>query len=159
MLQILCDFFSIFKQFLLERQTRLAAIENAVEKSYFLINILIKCSLFFSDTPTNHHDEQGSHQNCSKRDTIVARESKMEYHYKGEEIPSLFWCSKFYSSQFMEQNLIGQGPIKSRGEPKHMLWALLFLKVCSTEEVHCSMVGWSSAKTLSKWAWYFVMKR
>ena len=46
--------------------------------------------------------------------------------------------------------------IPSGGKPKHLLWALVFLKVYSTEEIHCSIVGWPSAKTFSKWAWFFV---
>ena len=43
-------------------------------------------------------------------------------------------------------------------EPKHLLWALLFLKVYSTIEIHCSIVGWPSAKTFAKWSWYFVKR-
>ena len=31
--------------------------------------------------------------------------------------------------------------IKDGTEPKHLLWALIFLKVYSTEEVHCAIVG------------------
>ena len=40
----------------------------------------------------------------------------------------------------------------------HLLWALVFLKVYSTEEVHCAIVGWPSTKTFRKWSWYFVEK-
>ena len=32
-------------------------------------------------------------------------------------------------------------------KPKHLLWGLVFLKVCSAEEAHCRIVGWPSAKT------------
>lgn len=46
--------------------------------------------------------------------------------------------------------------LKDGAHPKHLLWALVFLKVYSTEEIHCSIVGWPSAKTFSKWAWYFI---
>ena len=42
--------------------------------------------------------------------------------------------------------------------PKHLLWALVFLKVYSTEEVHCAIVGWPSTRTFRKWSWYFVRK-
>ena len=49
------------------------------------------------------------------------------------------------------------GPIEE-GEPKHLLWALIHLKVYSTVEIHCSIVGWPSSKTFSKWAWYFVKR-
>eukprot|EP00536_Pseudo-nitzschia_multiseries_P010654 jgi/Psemu1/26647/gm1.26647_g len=34
--------------------------------------------------------------------------------------------------------------------------ALIHLKVYSTVEIHCSITGWPSAKTFSKWAWYFI---
>ena len=51
-----------------------------------------------------------------------------------------------------------RGPIQSGGEPKHLLWALVHLKVYSTVEIHCSIVGWPSAKTYSKWSWYFVKR-
>ena len=45
--------------------------------------------------------------------------------------------------------------IDSGAEPKHLLWGFLFLKVYSTEHVHCSIVG-TSPKTFRKWSWYFV---
>ena len=50
----------------------------------------------------------------------------------------------------------GEGEIESGGHPKHLLWALIHLKVYSTAEIHCSIVGWPSRKTFSKWAWYFI---
>ena len=49
-----------------------------------------------------------------------------------------------------------QGPIESGGKPKHLLWALVHLKVYSTLEIHCALVAWPSAKTFAKWSWYFV---
>ena len=52
--------------------------------------------------------------------------------------------------------IIAHGEIETGGKPKHLLWALVFLKVYSTEEIHCSIVGWPSAKSFSKWSWYFV---
>ena len=36
-------------------------------------------------------------------------------------------------------------------DPNHLLWALLFLKVYSTEEVHSSLVG-TTVKTFRKWS-------
>ena len=44
----------------------------------------------------------------------------------------------------------------SGSKPKHLLWALVFLKVYSTTMVHCRIVGWPDAKTFRKWSWYFV---
>lgn len=41
---------------------------------------------------------------------------------------------------------------------KYLLYALVFMKVYSTEEVHCSIVDWPSTKTFRKWSWYFVKK-
>jgi hypothetical protein len=56
-------------------------------------------------------------------------------------------------------NKIEQRGIEEPGaKPKHLLWALLFLKVYSTIEIHCSIVGWPSAKSFSKWSWYFVKR-
>ena len=43
-------------------------------------------------------------------------------------------------------------------EPKHLLWALVFMKVYSTEDIHCSIVGWPSVRTFRKWSWYFIRK-
>ena len=40
--------------------------------------------------------------------------------------------------------------------PKHLLWALVFLKVYSTTEVHCRIVGWPDPKTYRKWCWYML---
>lgn len=42
--------------------------------------------------------------------------------------------------------------------PKHLLWALVFLKIYASEEVHCRLVGWTDSDTFRKWSWYFVEK-
>lgn len=39
-------------------------------------------------------------------------------------------------------------------QKKHLLWCLVFLKVYSTEEVHCGLVG-TNPKTFRKWSWEF----
>ena len=52
--------------------------------------------------------------------------------------------------------IVAHGEIESDAHPKHLLWALIHLKVYSTEQIHCSIVGWPSERTFSKWAWYFV---
>jgi len=41
-------------------------------------------------------------------------------------------------------------------EPKHLMWALLFLKVYATEPVHRRLAGCPDEKTFRKWAWYFI---
>ena len=38
-------------------------------------------------------------------------------------------------------------------KPKHLLWALLFLKVYGTETVLISIVGGPTRKTFRKWVW------
>jgi hypothetical protein len=43
-------------------------------------------------------------------------------------------------------------------ERKHLLWALVFLKVYATEEIHCAIAGWPNADTFRKYSWYFVRK-
>ena len=47
-----------------------------------------------------------------------------------------------------------------KGTPQchYLLYALVLLKVYSSEQVHCAMVGWPSVKTFRKWSWYFVKK-
>ena len=47
---------------------------------------------------------------------------------------------------------------EASANPKHLLWALLFLKVWSSKEVHCCLVGWPSARTFRKWSWCFIGK-
>jgi hypothetical protein len=44
------------------------------------------------------------------------------------------------------------GKYKGRREPKHLLWALLFLKVYGNETTHASIVL-TTRKTFRKWAW------
>jgi len=41
-------------------------------------------------------------------------------------------------------------------EPDHLLWSLLFMKVCGTEGINCALVGNPDEKTFRKWAWIFV---
>ena len=40
----------------------------------------------------------------------------------------------------------------NKREPKHLLWALLFLKVYGNEPTCCRLVG-TSMKTFRKWVW------
>lgn len=46
--------------------------------------------------------------------------------------------------------------MEDAASPKHLLWALMFLKVYAKESIHCAMVGGVDEKTFRKWAWYFV---
>lgn len=40
-------------------------------------------------------------------------------------------------------------------EPKHLLWALLFLKRYNTEHINAAIVG-TSEKTFREWAWELI---
>ena len=55
-------------------------------------------------------------------------------------------------------DIVAKGAIESGAQPKHLLWALVHLKVYGSEELNCAIVGWPSAKTFAKWAWYFVKR-
>ena len=39
---------------------------------------------------------------------------------------------------------------------KHLLWALLFMKIYGTEHLHTSLVGGVDEKTFRKWSWIFI---
>ena len=41
--------------------------------------------------------------------------------------------------------------ISNRSKPVHLLWTLVFLKVCKTEAVHCQLVGCKSRDTFRNW--------
>jgi len=47
---------------------------------------------------------------------------------------------------------------KETPQVQYLLYALVLLKVYSSEEVHCSIVGWPTTRTFRKWSWYFVKK-
>lgn len=55
--------------------------------------------------------------------------------------------------------LVGSGWLEysgSRGSnPEHLLWALLFLKCYSTEELHAAQVG-VCEKTFREWTWFYL---
>jgi hypothetical protein len=40
--------------------------------------------------------------------------------------------------------------------PKHLLWALMFLKLYVSEHVNCAMAGGVDEKTYRKWTWLFI---
>ncbi|CAB9528703.1 unknown protein [Seminavis robusta] len=46
----------------------------------------------------------------------------------------------------------------SGAAPKHVLWALVHLKIYSTANVHRRIVGWPSLVTYRKWTWYILGK-
>ena len=81
---------------------------------------------------------------------------------KAKQIVSLFGASSVVVADLwnrIEPALLGDKSSGWGAEPKHLLWALLFLKVyAKSEEVHCAIVGWPHSDTFRKWSWYFVRK-
>ena len=95
---------------------------------------------------------------------IVARETlkfpvtrKWESNDKDQRFRGCFGAPSIVVAELW--NLIqAHGGLDKDAKPKHLLWALVFLKVYSTEELHCAIVGWPSKKTFEKWSWYFVKR-
>jgi hypothetical protein len=59
------------------------------------------------------------------------------------------------------RGMLGEGGLRPKNsEPKHLLWALYFLKVYTREGPGCSAVGGSKGtinpKTMRKWVWLFL---
>jgi hypothetical protein len=58
-------------------------------------------------------------------------------------------------------SMLGEGGLRpENSKPKHLLWALYFLKVYKREGPGCSAVGGSKGaidpKTMRKWVWLFL---
>ena len=67
---------------------------------------------------------------------------------------SIFGCSSKICSILWEfLAMHGSITTKKGSSPKHLLWALLFLKLYSTESTHAAMVGGIDEKTYRKWVW------
>ena len=82
--------------------------------------------------------------------------TKWESKDKDSRIRSIFGASSEVISEIW--NRIEPTISEPGAKPKHLLWAFVFMKVYSTEDVHRAIVGWPSAKTFRKWSWYFVQK-
>jgi hypothetical protein len=78
---------------------------------------------------------------------------------KDARFKSLFGASSTIVAEIwhrIEETVAAEDP---NAERKHLLWALVFLKVYATsEEVHCAIVGWPHVQTFRKYSWYFVEK-
>ena len=77
---------------------------------------------------------------------------------KDARFKSLFGASSLVIAEIwhrIEETVVLEDP---NAERKHLLWALVFLKVYATEEIHCAIVGWPNAETFRKYSWYFVRK-
>lgn len=90
---------------------------------------------------------------------VVARETLEKTHNSAKEEDKMF--RRFFGAPIAIVADIWNrldGNIEKSSKPKHLLWALVFLKVYSTEDVHCRIVGWPDPKTFWKWSWYFIEK-
>jgi hypothetical protein len=61
----------------------------------------------------------------------------------------------------MVWDMLGEGGLRpEKSKPKHLLWALYFLKVYPREGPVCSAIGGSKGainpKTMRKWVWLFL---
>ena len=52
--------------------------------------------------------------------------------------------------------LVHHSLLPEKGRPKHLLWALYFLKVYPKQGQGCSVVGAVDPKTFRKWVWAFI---
>ena len=69
---------------------------------------------------------------------------------KDARFKSLFGASSLIIAEIwkrIEETVSFEDP---NAERKHLLWALVFLKVYATEEIHCAIVGWPNAETFRK---------
>ena len=82
---------------------------------------------------------------------------KWNCHDKGRRFRSCFGAPSEVVADLWNR-IRSRGPIEQGGKPKHLLWALVLLKAYAPSELLCAIVGWPSAKTFNKWAWYFVKR-
>ena len=65
----------------------------------------------------------------------------------------------FGTSSFITSNiwykLYKADLIPEKGQPKHLLWGQLFLRIYNSEEVHAGLAG-VDEKTFRKWSWLFI---
>ena len=64
---------------------------------------------------------------------------------KDQRIRSLFGAPSDVIANLWER--VGPFIDRAGADRKHLLWALVFLKVYASEEVHCAIVGWPNPKT------------
>jgi hypothetical protein len=69
---------------------------------------------------------------------------------------SLFGCSPLVCST-MYNKLVEQNLVTEKDRVLHLMWALVFLKLYSSENALCTLLK-CSEKTLRKWVWYFLDK-
>lgn len=69
---------------------------------------------------------------------------------------SFFGTSPFICASLWKKILVKkQGNLERSASPEFLLWALVFLKTYSKEEVLCTLLS-STTKTVRKWVWYMI---
>jgi hypothetical protein len=77
---------------------------------------------------------------------------KMHRNFK-----SLFGCSPDLVAEIWYKIAPrGEESLKKGAEPRHLLWALLFMKVYANDDTLCSLVGGVDSKTFCFWTRYFI---
>ena len=75
--------------------------------------------------------------------------------YKDRDFYSFFGCSQKVCADIWEL-LDPKETMPEDLEYKHLLWALMFLKLYTTEAILCALAGGVSKKTFRKWSWLVV---
>jgi len=91
---------------------------------------------------------------------VLGLDKKMNETLEDETFRSFFGASISIITELWNlliPTLIGKVGYKG-AEPMHLLWALVHIKVYSTEAVHCRIVGWPDKKTYRKWTWHMLRK-
>ena len=100
--------------------------------------------------------EKEAIENAAKEALAWPNSRKWDNKEKDERFKSCFGASSEVVARIW--NLIEPNINEPGAEVKHLLWALVFMKVYSTEQIHCSIFDWPSERTFWKWSWYFVQK-
>lgn len=56
------------------------------------------------------------------------------------------------------RKIVAKSPLSSHAEPKHLLWALVFLKCYNSTNVLRRICGWPSESSYVEWTWYFLKR-
>jgi len=84
--------------------------------------------------------------NCARSERVETRRFKAYFGCSPER------CAQLW---FLIRKLPAARALTKGGEPVHLLWALLWLKIYNTDEV-CSGMCRCDEKTYRKWRWKFV---
>eukprot|EP00536_Pseudo-nitzschia_multiseries_P013684 jgi/Psemu1/212457/e_gw1.601.3.1 len=86
---------------------------------------------------------------------VLAFPAKRKWNSKDKEgrIISVFGASSSVIAEIWNRI---ETNVQEGIELKHLLWALVFLKVYSTEEVHCAIVDWPNPRTFREKAWHVI---